>query len=130
MIQANELRIGNLIGTYYKQIPIIKISEIKEYVVYGEGYKGISYSSLKPIRLTEEILLKCGFVKEYKYFKVGKRYLYFSESDNIWYLNNSSNLAYCNNIDSVEYLHELQNVYYWSSKDDYIFKREELEINL
>lgn len=90
----------------------------------------VNLDDVEFISLTEEILLKCGIKQVGEYFEVGKRYLYFDNSDLVWYLNADKGLYYCNNIDSVEYLHELQNVYYYSSKDDYMFKREELQINL
>src|SRR5690606_20285083 len=140
-MKANELRIGNWVLNNGKPYQILNgidnehVYGLDSVILDSHIYKS-SLEDIEPITLTEEILLKCGFEKitdgwlSNGFFQVGKRYLFWCKSDKCWYLNTSSILAYCNNIDSVKYLHELQNVYYWSSKDDYMFKREELEINL
>ena len=61
MIQANELRLGNYLLHNGK---IVIVDEILfngiNLTHEGEEYK---YKDLKPIELTEEILLKCGFEK-------------------------------------------------------------------
>lgn len=61
MIESKDLRIGNWVDTLYN-VPYIKITEIKEAVICGENCKGMSYGSLKPIPLSEEVLLKCNFI--------------------------------------------------------------------
>lgn len=123
MTSLRELRLGN----YVKCVGgnIIKIKKDDMMCILTNTYE------VDPIPLTEEILLNCGLEKlENGAFKVGKRYLFYSKLDKTWYLNASHNLAQCHNISDVDYIHELQNVYYWSSKDDYMFEREELEIEL
>jgi len=63
MIQANDLRIGNLvIGNH----DYVKIEAITSDIVSVSGYNTNRFTPFKiehiePIPLTEEILLKCGF---------------------------------------------------------------------
>ena len=64
MILKNELRLGNWVKTKYKEIGNIKITEIRESVIYSNKTNGISYISLLPIQLTEKILLKYGFIED------------------------------------------------------------------
>ena len=73
MIQANDLRIGNLIQLIYEsnrpalEERIVRVDRIDEIGVEilenGERVFGASYELLEGIPLTEEILLKCGFEK-------------------------------------------------------------------
>ena len=74
MILKNELRLGNLVKTKYKEIGNIKITEIRESVIYSNKTNGISYISLLPIQLTEKILLKYGFIED-DFNKNGDLYL-------------------------------------------------------
>lgn len=102
MINKNELRINNYVKTVYDELGYIKINEILDSVVNSDKTKGISYSSLNPIKLTEEILLKCGFKFKKGYFI----YEMFNivNIDNVFYCN--SNGIYISN------LHQLQNLYF------------------
>src|SRR5690606_10251367 len=107
MIDRRELRTGNWVGTVYNT-PYIKITEIKNHVVCGVNCKGVSYPSLKPIPLTEEILLKCGFERtEYNDYRhpvlIGTLTLFdrvceihFGDLYSLW----------------IESLHQLQNLYF------------------
>jgi hypothetical protein len=86
MIQANELRLGNLVspvqGVLFEKatkdfvrhlagklahLPILTIKQ--EYVTVSYSfddvlyYQDVGFEDIKPIPLTEEILLKCGFEK-------------------------------------------------------------------
>lgn len=58
MIQEKELRIGNLLLFKGNKIKIDSVE-----ISYCEQYKEEFNETFKPIELTEEILLKCGFVK-------------------------------------------------------------------
>lgn len=128
MIDRRELRIGNWVGTVYN-VPYIKITEIKNHVVCGVNCKGVSYPSLKPIPLTEEILLKCGFVKDEtdqdKNIISGNICDYILESDNggnyFLGVNHGENTLYFSW--DIKYLHQLQNLYY-------ALMGEELEVKL
>lgn len=65
MIQANELRIGNLVNVNGETIEVSDINSLGIDNHYGE----VKYelSELQPIPLTEDILLKCGFEIEKHY---------------------------------------------------------------
>jgi len=72
MIQANELRVGNLVTINETALHFdgagkdetFCISEIKEEVVKFKGFHTSElYSGIEPIPLTEEWLLKFGFKK-------------------------------------------------------------------
>ncbi len=69
MIQANELRIGNLVSFYGKFEKVESIGTCG--VSFKNGFAKYTLPNLKPIPLTEEILLKFGFTvydDKYKYF--------------------------------------------------------------
>src|SRR5690606_34110214 len=70
MIQAQELRIGNLVLFYGK---IDKVESIGKYAVsFENGLAKYTLPNLKPIPLTEDILLKGGFedVSSYNDFRL------------------------------------------------------------
>lgn len=120
MIQANELRIGNLVsvektalhyaGENFKSA-LFEIEELKKEVVHFKGFHaGEYYKDLQPIPLSEEILLKCGFTKAIgSYFiqKVGSIYVKVPFEGSEYFLvkaNSGDKLI------SVKYLHHLQNL--------------------
>ena len=84
MIQANDLRIGNLIQLIYEsnrpalEERIVRVDRIDEIGVEilenGERVFGASYELLEGIPLTEEILLKCGArrIDKYTFASVAK----------------------------------------------------------
>jgi len=142
MVQPNELRIGNIIeGKFIISLNIempvsktitlkgtveeilIDICKIKE---FNETY--IDYESIYPVKLTEEILLKCGFEKIERnsetYYRLGD----FFE---VWRLDDNGHCGYTcgDNLTgnfistSVDYLHQLQNLYF-------VISGAELEIKL
>lgn len=96
MIQANELRIGNLVmyNGYYRQIVSLNLG---------------TEVNAKPIELTEEILLKCGFIKdEFDQWGNDSRLGFFQAEDFEGYLMiwGDSVIRHC------EHLHQLQNLYF------------------
>lgn len=123
MIQVNELRIGNYIADIWTPNGLFKVTELrKDKIFYGNCFKA-KYDDIRPIPLTEEILLKAG----------GKR---FDEDKIILMLNDPSthlvlmkvgthwfpqieqtgefasegvNVVFLNFID---YLHQLQNLFF------------------
>lgn len=123
MIQAKELRIGNYIADIWTPNGLFKVTELrKDKIFYGNCFKA-KYDDIRPIPLTEEILLKAG----------GKR---FDEDKIILMLNDPSthlvlmkvgthwfpqieqtgefasegvNVVFLNFID---YLHQLQNLFF------------------
>ena len=66
MIQANDLRIGDLVN-YHDDDIVFQVTEISK---LGIGVKNdteetwIEYDRFSPIKLTPELLEKCGFEKE------------------------------------------------------------------
>lgn len=103
-MKRTELRIGNFVNTLDG---ILKADGIGEYVLI-EKYAH-SFSDIKPIPLTEEILLKCGFVK------LGNEFHFWEASVfNIENINGIWHICYIDVVLSthVKYLHQLQNFYH------------------
>lgn len=112
-VSANTLRIGNLISIGGDKM--MKVVEIGTYTIryldntYNDNFRAfIGYDYIKPIELTEEILLKCGFVKDI-------------ETSYRWYLDE----YFTYDLDDggfkfegiwieplIKYLHQLQNLYF------------------
>lgn len=128
MIQANELRIGNYLIDQYGDIgKVVGLNSDKEYkhngqlfvgtaTLYYDNYKGFIgrwIQTLKPIILTEEILLKCGFedISTYKDFRLvinEDLYIEVSLRKNINAYVSISDIDIIN----VIYVHQLQNLYF------------------
>ena len=127
MILANELRVGNCIQYNYPRKNTVfnkaKVFEIrnKGVVLKSKGlikdyqdYIAFKHDTLKPIPLTEDILLKCGFDVHYHIE---------------WCTNGLMDLTinggyFCYKNIPVKYLHQLQNWYFLHTKG------KELEVNL
>jgi hypothetical protein len=144
MIKVNELRIGNWVklGDINGKVKSIYSSHFQ---VDDERSVSLGNSlqiNFKPIPLTEEILLKCGFEKvitkgdfdagfddEVTYGLEYKREFYLSYCDDfsvgIFSSKKASNdeLGICIPIESARYLHQLQNLFF-------TLTGEELEIKL
>lgn len=120
-MKVNELRVGN----YTDKGMVKSFYEHGIHVGMGKCY---GFCDLKPIPLTEEILLKCGFkrvpknlyVDNLKDLRTAVTYL---KGSIIW--NESTRIVWVGNIalDNIKYLHELQNLYY-------AVENKELEIKL
>ncbi len=104
MIQAQDLRIGNLIEYDGKQFPIHSLPPL------GDD----EYEQLHPIPLTSEILLKCGFIEDDGIWvmKIGLK-LYYDGTG--FYHINSEMLTH------LDYLHQLQNWYYFNINEELTF---------
>jgi len=107
-MEENELRIGNFVYNFMKQP--IKVT-----------WENIKWSrDVNPIPLTEEILLKCGFVEngDTMQFHLQGQIVSFNRLDggNFWIMDTDKGIR-------CKYLHQLQNTWY-------TFKGKELEINL
>lgn len=119
MIKATELRIGNLVllqNPEYRLIEsnkiyiVLEIREKSAFVTIPGSYNeyGQYYEFLKPVLLTEEILLKVGF--EVKPFSIGLlldrfRFMWKDEYK-YWYVVDRYSGSY---FTKIEYVHELQN---------------------
>lgn len=113
MIQANELRIGNYIYSLLTQKYIKVHSRFFRLIESEIRVKGDS--TYAGIPLTEELLLKCGFIS----YSNG----YLSENDSM-YLKKFNGDFYYEMKHIIKYIHELQNWYYLINAGT------ELEINL
>lgn len=121
MVDVRELRIGNFVlhdDKIYEVCVIyvnglMEISPIDSYIV-----KERSNTLIEPIPLTEELLLKCGFTKEYYGFSCDivelsyGRFLYNDGIDNDTLFLSINSAEYTISGVFVEYLHQLQNIYY------------------
>ena len=107
MIQAKELRIGNLVYIFHNRDVTVK-NILNEYINIEESIDIFSYHELKPIPITEEWLLKFGFEKETDVcgFKWSK--------GNFYILQFGKNAFYCDYslVFAVDHIHQLQNLYF------------------
>ena len=110
-MKADELRLNNWVKAFggYWNIDNTDFSNLEKIETY------------EFVPLTEELLLKCGFVKErYYYVKLitpYKPFTLYKNNDKTW------TLADCNVDSALKYLHQLQNLYF-------AFTQKELEISL
>ena len=112
MIQANDLRIGNLIQLIYEsnrpalEERIVRVDRIDEIGVEilgnGERVFGASYELLEGIPLTEEILLKCGARRIDKYtFVLNGLFIHMRKIGFVFNVGKKKIV--------IEHLHQLQN---------------------
>ena len=108
-MKANELRIGNLIKHHDKTITV---AGIVRNTIYYESKELCfdsnigEYNPFQPIQLTEEWLLKFGFVEEFenKFYKDSIAIEVF-ENECILYIGYFVDLA-------INYVHQLQNLHF------------------
>lgn len=134
MLKANEFRIGNLINPIDRSqaihlpvwMPMI-ITRISTHWIHAikqkDGLIDIDYHirDISPIKLTPEILKKCGFVKSGSYWFKDNVYLYLHGLVDCTFhlesiMDNKNSLE-------IEYVHQLQNLFY-------ALKGKELEIKI
>lgn len=125
-MKAQELRVGNYLERYGKRVKIVEIG-IKHkndtnYYLRCEGdNNGYWMDQFKPIPLTEEVLLKCGFIL------FGQGYIHETMRYNdLFKIREDGYIVYVvkdNYITKLKHLHELQNLYY-------ALTNQELNINL
>lgn len=132
MIKANELRVGNIIEQYGKHVIVDGIDKKhrkdNDYYIRVKEDKEIGYwfNQFKPIPITEDLLLKCGFELKGIIFRINNGFanqfdVNYSLSRNIYYYDWSKYGIY--NEVELKYLHHLQNLYF-------ALTNEELQINL
>ena len=127
-MEANELRIGNYATEKGRTVEIVGMFGDKVHCKYADGFIGsMLLKYIEPIPLTEEILLKCGFVKHNllgysEHFSYQKYIKGETITLNALYNSDFSILLHsvARKIDS---LHRLQNIIF-------ALTGEELEINL
>jgi hypothetical protein len=110
MIQPNKVRIGNIFKEEYTE-KLIRVIEIRQKsITFSEKFRGKWQAN--PIELTDDILLKCGFVDN----KINLGLNNFHVT--------TYGLATYGNVGFVcMYLHQLQNLYF-------VITGKELEVNL
>lgn len=125
-MEANELRIGNKV-IYSNSNTMYTVIGIHEYGIDVEDEMEttyMEYDCFQPIPLTEEILLKCGFVKRGDFWfdndKLTIDKCSYDDVINVRYrLNAEESIFIC----ELKHLHQLQNLYW-------CLTNEELNINL
>ena len=127
MIQANEIKPNNIIDTPYGIATVYGISKdcVQITLKDNESIFDFDLEDAKPIELTEDILLKCGFVKKNKkneYFELDE---WITLTEEISEEKPVSFDFRCKNtyLTCISYLHQLQNLYF-------ALTQTELEINL
>lgn len=101
-MKSTEFRRENLVeynGRYFRIDTIAEEFPTLDTAEFGIGVVG--WNSIKPIQLTEKILLKCGFVYDGMYRIKGM---------SIWMCNDMF-LCYKNGV-IIQHLHQLQNLYF------------------
>ncbi len=131
MIQANQLRVGNYVASdhFKDRDVIVKVRLIGQEQAIVEHPNGLTepmlyQGEMRCVKLTEDILLKCGFkdVSSYKDFRLfinEDLYIGVSLRKNINAYVSISDIDILN----VIYLHQLQNLFY-------ALTHEELEVKL
>ena len=112
-LSSNELRIGNLVK---------KSGSNKSYIITLERFwkhynTADAFYYLEPIPLTEEILLKCGFVKEQNQngrnrFELGLYIVYLETEHSQPSFHFKAMPDFFPELTEIHYLHQLQNLYY------------------
>jgi hypothetical protein len=125
-LKAKDLRIGNIFDYYDQFVIVQKISNrFTEFGYFkdGTGFQRPfeSHDFPKPIELTEDILLKCGFEKKGKRLSKGWFYLWNEDGKIIFALAEMHDEI--GQYLTIKYVHQLQNLYF-------ALTGEELQINL
>ena len=112
-MKANELRINNLV---YFEDEILKF----------EFESGWNFDFIKPIPLTQEWLLKFGFIKRpfqgKDFFVIDNIELYFTERKEFkgWIFNLNEN-----DLRGIHFVHQLQNLYFALTGEELTLKETE-----
>lgn len=126
IMEAKELRIGNYV---YYQGNVEKCFSLRNSGVdfyrgktkNGIITQGYVYDAIQPIPLTEEILLKCGFIRRWN---APAMLINYGELQSVFTINIVKNEFYFTYGDlQVKHLHQLQNLYF-------ALTNEELTVNL
>lgn len=133
MIKENELRIGNLVTDKWSKskwpFKITSIGKIRCTYLGNQEFNA-KYENIEPIELTEEWLIKFGFIRidEIIFQKIiNNQVLTFNLNEGVIFLEGSGTTGnldddYCFQIKKVKYVHQLQNLYF-------CLTGEELKIN-
>lgn len=130
MIQANELRLGNIINiggntidTYQTYKPCkVNINVLKDIVQENMERPEAILSAWQPIPLTPELLEECSLIYDGEYFVIKNSYFELKPTEDGKFQLTINSAEYETKL-IVEYLHQLQNLYF-------ALTGEELEIAL
>lgn len=127
MIQANELRIGNLvnitnhdggvksvIGISYDFMNMIGKKDKPTITVYysqESTFASFGINLVEPIPLTEEWLLRFGFKKKGKYFEIEENDFLVEQGVDKFFFGWENNWAATNDVELI-HVHQLQNLYF------------------
>ena len=133
-MKSTELRIGNLVKVWrftkhnepkeLIEYPVEQIGKDENlndyYVVVGGGFAVNVSTGIQPIPLTEEWLLKFGFIEDEEYDEGGfidRRYLMYNKNGDILFTSLwESEKQYIVNFPKmgldIEFVHQLQNLYF------------------
>ena len=113
MIRVNEIMIGNYIRDVWSDNGFFKVTELrKDKVFYGNCFKA-EYENIRPIPLTEDILLKCGFEKESMnehtdYYNLHPLHIFYNVANGFEYFHSQFGGKFI----KITSLHQLQNLYF------------------
>lgn len=116
-MNTTELKIGNWVynSTTKNNMQVYPMMLPQLYSIEKE-HGSLKDSNIKPIPLTEEILLKCGFEKEgyLEYIYFGEITNYILDGDTAGTYQVGVNQGCCTTFFSwgIKYLHQLQNLFY------------------
>ena len=112
MIEAKELRIGNLVNYIYSELDFSLISGLTYEVPQLDEITCFQplYDELQPIPITEEWLLRFGFEPFYingklTHYRIGLYFIKFDGEDFYFELGKGM-------IIEVKHIHQLQNIYF------------------
>lgn len=114
MIQANELRIGNLVRV---ENEVLNVNFLNENDIGLEGdisRSGLYHRSfVSSLEITEEWLLKFGFARRSdNHYSISQKNISFIWSPELWLYCIDNNSGYSIPLDHIRYVHQLQNLYF------------------
>ena len=128
-MNANELRIGNLVGFGSTNCRVYEIQENCFYAIYNDGGSLKNTTcKLQPIPLTEEWLLRFGFEKtntdgDNAWLNLRYRFLNFASDESVGF--KKVYLTLNNRMDIIcLYVHQLQNLYFALTGEELTLKTE------
>jgi hypothetical protein len=112
-MEANELRIGNLVCLHFTnqnlEIKSIEYWKDSDYIIIFDGNIIENLKKLKPITLTEDWLIKFGFEDRNDYWKKKKVKMVWSSR----IIKTGERLGIRHEkYDHIQYVHQLQNLYF------------------
>ncbi len=114
-MKANELRIGNCVKTQIHGVGAVEaISETK--ILYSSNYDSLNIEYFEPIPLTEERLLRFGFIKN-DWTDNGKIIYYGWQNGTVLLETDSNNSFFVldgkhGEFNNIEHVHQIQNLYF------------------